>query len=62
MKEDTTGRALTEDLCFMLFFGLNRGKRDFLVAGGLPSGTCICNTEDRDSWQGDMTQDKHRKK
>lgn len=60
MEEDTIGRALTEDLCFMLFFGLNRGKRDFLVAGGLPSGTCICNTEDRDSWQGDM-MDKHRK-
>lgn len=50
MGEDTTGRTLTEELCFMLFFGLNRGKRHFLMTGGLPSGTCICNIEAHDWW------------
>lgn len=45
MGEDTTGRTLTEELCFMLFFGLNRGKRHFLMAGSLPSGTAICTHE-----------------
>lgn len=50
MGEDTTGRTLTEELCFMLFFGLNRGKRHFLMTGGLPSGTCICNKEAHDWW------------
>lgn len=51
MGEDSTGRTLTEELCFMLFFGLNRGKRHFLMTGGLPSGTSICNTEAHDRWQ-----------
>lgn len=50
MGEDTTGRTLTEELCVMLFFGLNRGKRHFLMTGGLPSGTCICNIEAHDWW------------
>lgn len=50
MGEDTTGRTLTEELCFMLFFGLNRGKRLFLMTGGLPSGTCTCNKEEGDWW------------
>lgn len=50
MGEDTTGRTLTEELCFMLFFGLNRGKRHFLMTGGLPSGTPICNIEAHDWW------------
>lgn len=49
MDEDTTGRTLIEELCFMLFFGLNRGKRHFLMTGALPSGTCICNKEE-DDW------------
>lgn len=50
MEEDITGRTLTEELCFMLFFGLNRGKRHFLMTGGLPSGTGICNKEEHDWW------------
>lgn len=50
MGEDTTGRTLTEELCFMLFFGLNRGKRLFLMTGGLASGTCTCNKEEGDWW------------
>lgn len=50
MGEDTTGRTLTEELCFMLFFGLNRGKRLFLMRGGRPSGTCTCNKEEGDWW------------
>lgn len=48
MGEDTTGSTLTEALCFMLFFGLNRGKRLFLMAGGRPSGTCTWNEEEGD--------------
>lgn len=48
MGEDTTGSTLTEELCFMLFFGLNRGKRLFLMAGGRPSGTCTWNEEEGD--------------
>lgn len=48
MGEDITGSTLTEELCFMLFFGLNRGKRLFLMAGGRPSGTCTWNEEEGD--------------
>lgn len=48
MGEETTGSTLTEELCFMLFFGLNRGKRLFLMAGGRPSGTCTWNEEEGD--------------
>lgn len=50
MGEDTTGRTRTDELCFMLFFGLNRGKRHFLMTGGLPPGTSIWNKEAHDWW------------
>lgn len=63
MGEDTTGRTLTEELCFMLFFGLNRGKRHFLMTGGLPSGTSICNIEAHDWWHRETwAHDKNKKK
>jgi hypothetical protein len=42
MGEETTGSTITEELCFMLFFELQRGKIHFFMRGVLLSGSVIC--------------------